>query len=1736
MMGKVCPELAEMDENLSRHTQNIMTDSYLFQQGRRSFATLRTGLLFAFALFVAVPAQAQSDGGDAGFNTTAKVNSSGAGNANRLGTLGTTDDGVTQVGAFIVGGTAYFRVNASVIGNLHVWIDEDNDADFTDQSRHDFAVIAGNNHIAVPLGGTTAGSRWFRFIFEGGTNVITTANTDHSTTGLNNANGEIEDTQFTVLAAASAVSFTTTAGGLTTTAVRTGADVVVSDGTNTIFKAPIANIGSLTINGFLGLTDNFVVNMTTGDPIPSGGLTVNGLLGADSDVLTLIDGSNNATVTHNFTNATDGSVVVTDGTINYLGLAPITDNVPATARIFNFNANAETIILDDDAGAGNNIGTIDSNFGEIVTFDVSSTTSITINAGAGNDVIIVRQVDSAYSGTIDVNGQADSDELRVDFASGDPIPGAGTGITFDGGAGDLDKIKLDGSELQVNVVYTDTGAEAGTIQNDNGTLTYSNVEGGITDETPATNRRFAFTQPLALTLEVDDETGAGDTTDKMVSSQGQDIVYSSPVAELRLDAGPGDDTIIVNDLDNNFTGTILVNGEAGNDVFYMDWESNADSPLGGIVTITYDGGPNTDSMQLINGTVGYVTHTYADAFSGSVEVAAASDGMTYLNIEPIFDGLVATTRTFNFSGVSDQIWLDNAFTGTTSRIVTPSPNLAGGSVTSETTEFNDVGTTSVIINGGGGNDEFDIEPSAKFASVSNGDGPTTLPGDQFTLNVASLPADEKITLTEGSNTSGTYAFSKQGGGASVYKDVSYTTMEQVTLRYSDPNAYPGATYPGDWTYPVNTESGISIEPYFNWDIEINQALPGGHPSKYTSLRLDVSLNANLSSPVWFTTTKEDGVTPLISSAANEDHYITDIDRDAITPYTVGAGPYGPGIPLLNNTNYFWGLSGTMTAGQVFCQIMTFKTVQDLKPTLDYPSEDLTLYDLDIQFDWNVASPVEPDVYWRMELDNTTGAAFKGDVPLTVEGLLLGEGENDNDKTFADGFAPESVFKASDLPTPLVWGTQYAWRVTTMWPAPPTGWVPQEIFDKNETDRLVSVSKVGEFKTLTKALVPTLTYPVGGLTIYDNEPNLSWNVAAPFLGLTFTVEIREGSNAGPLVCSSPIAGVSGLQYDTANCTVKLLAGKTYFWQVNSTDGTSTSAFSGWQSFSILGNGAASAAFPSYPIGNLEIYTTSPTFHWFTATAATGLNFVTAYLERVPSTNPVPSCTTIFGTGLKAPAAGTVSVTQVPVTGLEPGATYDWCVKTTGTNGTFDSGVASFVVAGGTTKGAPKATWPIGNPTTYNLSQDLHWSVEGASLGISEYNVEYCKNAPLGSGGPACTTVTGITTMQYQITGLNYGDVVLWRVKAKYINGASDSAWSNGGFTVTGSLNTLSAVLTYPVNGLIVYASNLQLNWYVNGATLPSGALSFQVQWSYAQSFPTIGAITQTATTTNPYYDVTNLIPGHTYWWRVRISLDGGSTYGGWSTVGTFDITPDASAPMPRLGSPISSVTVATTSPVLSWLIAAPSTSTVSYDLYLSTQPDLANATVYSGLTDSQFRVSDLADGEYYWAVLSKSSDGTTSALSTIGSFSSTGGNSTGIETVKEVETPEDVETSDSVDDAETDDQNKVKKIEDDSSKNIEDEIDQVIPTDFDLKQNYPNPFNPTTTIEFQMAQTTGVSIRVYNVLGQVVKTLVNGTYAPGVYRVNWDATDDSGVALRSGLYLYQMVTDEFTSVKSLVLMK
>ena len=93
------------------------------------------------------------------------------------------------------------------------------------------------------------------------------------------------------------------------------------------------------------------------------------------------------------------------------------------------------------------------------------------------------------------------------------------------------------------------------------------------------------------------------------------------------------------------------------------------------------------------------------------------------------------------------------------------------------------------------------------------------------------------------------------------------------------------------------------------------------------------------------------------------------------------------------------------------------------------------------------------------------------------------------------------------------------------------------------------------------------------------------------------------------------------------------------------------------------------------------------------------------------------------------------------------------------------------------------------------------------------------------------------------------------------------------------------------------------------------------------------------------------------------------------------------------------------------------------------------------------------------------------------------------------------------------------------------VDIVTPIEFELSQNYPNPFNPSTSISFSIPEGSQVSLKIYNSLGQEIKTLANQFMEAGVHTVNFDA-----VGINSGMYFYRLDAGEFTQVRKMTLIK
>jgi hypothetical protein len=96
----------------------------------------------------------------------------------------------------------------------------------------------------------------------------------------------------------------------------------------------------------------------------------------------------------------------------------------------------------------------------------------------------------------------------------------------------------------------------------------------------------------------------------------------------------------------------------------------------------------------------------------------------------------------------------------------------------------------------------------------------------------------------------------------------------------------------------------------------------------------------------------------------------------------------------------------------------------------------------------------------------------------------------------------------------------------------------------------------------------------------------------------------------------------------------------------------------------------------------------------------------------------------------------------------------------------------------------------------------------------------------------------------------------------------------------------------------------------------------------------------------------------------------------------------------------------------------------------------------------------------------------------------------------------------------------------------------LPRAFALNQNYPNPFNPSTSINFDIpdGNNVQVSLRIYNLRGQLINTLVNEVKEPGSYSIQWDGRDLQGHQAASGIYFYRLAAGEFSKVRKMVLLK
>lgn len=93
-----------------------------------------------------------------------------------------------------------------------------------------------------------------------------------------------------------------------------------------------------------------------------------------------------------------------------------------------------------------------------------------------------------------------------------------------------------------------------------------------------------------------------------------------------------------------------------------------------------------------------------------------------------------------------------------------------------------------------------------------------------------------------------------------------------------------------------------------------------------------------------------------------------------------------------------------------------------------------------------------------------------------------------------------------------------------------------------------------------------------------------------------------------------------------------------------------------------------------------------------------------------------------------------------------------------------------------------------------------------------------------------------------------------------------------------------------------------------------------------------------------------------------------------------------------------------------------------------------------------------------------------------------------------------------------------------------------PREYSLMQNYPNPFNPETSIHYHLKKSEHVILKIYNILGQEVITLVDERQPAGRFSAHWDGKDRNGSQVPSGLYLYRIQAGDFVNTRKMLLIR
>ena len=494
--------------------------------------------------------------------------------------------------------------------------------------------------------------------------------------------------------------------------------------------------------------------------------------------------------------------------------------------------------------------------------------------------------------------------------------------------------------------------------------------------------------------------------------------------------------------------------------------------------------------------------------------------------------------------------------------------------------------------------------------------------------------------------------------------------------------------------------------------------------------------------------------------------------------------------------------------------------------------------------------------------------------------------------------------------------------------------------------------------------------------------------------------------------------------------------------------------------------------TWPVGGSYIYTNVPTLNWFVNSTGTGLTYDIKYALDTASLG-------------SATVYSTTNLYYTVATPLLSDTTYYWEVRSrNGTDSSAYSAPDSFkVFAGSGNPVVPVLSNPIHGNYVYTNNPTLSWYLNIASTGLT-YQVRYSIYIDSLNNAPVYNTGTD-STFYTVVNALPYDSMYYWQVRSRSATDSSAFCQPDSFKVISGNGNPAVPIPSWPIGGTTVYSTPI-LNWYLN---VPLSNLLYKVQWSTDPTFATSTVVS--GIDTNNYQIPGTLTSGTTYYWNVKTysTLTGDSS--NWCPTQSF-VTASSNGPIvPRIGSPQNGVLLNNNNPMLTWFLPTAGNN-LSYELQYSSTPDFRNAVTVNNLAKPSTVINNLVKGQtYYWKVKSIYNNGTSSAYSTSGVFK--------IEGVTGVETG-------------------------------------TTPYTFEVQQNYPNPFNPSTQIDFTIPKAGIVSVKIYNILGQLVKTLVDDQQNAGNHSVIWNGDNNFGQHVASGAYIYRVISGGNVAVKKMILLK